>query len=164
MLDLIDNLYNAWVSRNNSLDEASGQSTPAENGTFDSLVEGLTKPGVLNLSFITEFVKENLGTLMSVLDSLWIVLKGNFSLIVNILTAIFSVLLVGGTAVLNFLVNSVRCDFKPLLNRIFINRLLLFPDYIFHCIGVFAVCQREAVQAGGTGRKHAAVYWWNGSW
>ncbi|KAG1678137.1 Transmembrane protein 245 [Nymphon striatum] len=72
-----------------------------------SLVEGLKKPGVLNLSFISEFAKENLGTLMSVMDSLWVVLRGNFSLIINLVTAIFSVLLVGGTAVLNFFVNSI---------------------------------------------------------
>ncbi|KAG1678138.1 Transmembrane protein 245 [Nymphon striatum] len=46
-------------------------------------------------------------TVSAVMDSLWVVLRGNFSLIINLVTAIFSVLLVGGTAVLNFFVNSI---------------------------------------------------------
>jgi len=55
-----------------------------------------------------QFAKENVGTLSSLLESLWEILKGNISLVFYSVLTLFSVVLGGGSAVINFLVNSVR--------------------------------------------------------
>lgn len=44
---------------------------------------------------------------MSLLDSIWVILKGNISLVLGSVSAFISVLLGGGTAVLNFILNMV---------------------------------------------------------
>ena len=48
-------------------------------------------------------------TLLQVVDSLWAVLKGNISLVLNVLTATLSLLFGGGTALLNFFLSMVSC-------------------------------------------------------
>jgi len=63
---------------------------------------------LLNLDGLMQFAKENVGTLSSLLESLWEILKGNISLVFYSVLTLFSVVLGGGSAVINFLVNSVR--------------------------------------------------------
>lgn len=62
---------------------------------------------MFNIQGITEFVKQNIGTFMSLLESVWSILKGNISLVLGSFSAFVSVLLGGGTAVLNFILNVV---------------------------------------------------------
>ena len=54
------------------------------------------------------FGRENVGMIMSIAQSVWTIVKGNFSLVLHSATAMISILMVGGNAILNFLVNSVR--------------------------------------------------------
>ena len=63
---------------------------------------------LLNLDGLIQFAKENVGMLSSLLESLWDLLRGNVSLLFQSSVTIFSVVLGGGTAVINFLINSVQ--------------------------------------------------------
>lgn len=54
------------------------------------------------------WAKSNVGMLMEVSDSIWMVLKANLSLLFSTLTTLFSVLLGSGQTMLKFLFNSVR--------------------------------------------------------
>lgn len=63
---------------------------------------------MFNIKGLTEFVKQNIGTFMSVLESVWSILKGNFSIVIGSFSALISIVLGGGTAVLNFILNMVN--------------------------------------------------------
>lgn len=52
-------------------------------------------------------MKQNIGTFMSLLESVWSILKGNINLVVAFFSAFISILFGGGTAVLNFVLNVV---------------------------------------------------------
>lgn len=56
---------------------------------------------------IQNFVKENIGIFMSVLDSVWSIVKGNMSVILRILTELFYIILMSGSAVFNFTLSMV---------------------------------------------------------
>lgn len=56
---------------------------------------------------IQNFIKENIGTFMSVLDSIWNIVKGNMSVILTIFTELFYIILMSGTAVFNFVLSMV---------------------------------------------------------
>lgn len=62
---------------------------------------------MFNVQGLVEFFKQNIGTFMSVLESLWSILKGNLTILVGSFSALVSILLGGGTAVLNFILNVV---------------------------------------------------------
>ena len=59
------------------------------------------------MSFLTEVVRENLGTVVSVLESVWAIVLSNLSLCISTLTAASSLLLGGSLSILNALINSV---------------------------------------------------------
>lgn len=61
----------------------------------------------LNITVLMNYGRENVGTVFSILDSVWTLLKGNLSLVFKSTTAILSILIGGGTTILNFFVNSV---------------------------------------------------------
>lgn len=56
---------------------------------------------------IQNFIKENIGIFMSVLDSIWNIVKGNMSVILTIFTELFYIILMSGTAVFNFVLSMV---------------------------------------------------------
>lgn len=62
----------------------------------------------LNVTVLVNYGRENIGSIFSILDSIWTILKGNLSLVFKSTTAILSVLMGGGTAILNFFVNGVN--------------------------------------------------------
>lgn len=102
MLELWDKVYQAWTDSSNH--HASDTDTQG-GGLMGKIVEELKAPGFFNLSALTDFVKENIGTFMAVIDASWTVLKGNISLAISALTATVSLLFGGGTALLNFLIS-----------------------------------------------------------
>lgn len=59
------------------------------------------------MTSIQNFAKENIGILMSVLDSLWGIVKGNMSVILTVFTELFYIVLMSGSAVLNFVLSTV---------------------------------------------------------
>lgn len=64
-------------------------------------------PELFNVNAMVGFAKENVETLMSVLESVWSILKGNLSLAFYSFTALIGIVFGGGTAVLNFILNMV---------------------------------------------------------
>ncbi|XP_065189373.1 transmembrane protein 245-like [Sycon ciliatum] len=75
-----------------------------------SNVSGLSASEVssqINMTSVFTTVSSNMGTLHTLLDSAWVVVKGNAKLLMGVVTAILSVLLDSGTAVLNLAVNVV---------------------------------------------------------
>lgn len=98
-LELWDRAYHLWVARNATDDPALPQGP-----SWDAVTESLRN---LDFSLFTSFVRDNIGTLMSVSESIWSILKGNISVVLSLVTTAFSILFGGGTAVLNFVLNFV---------------------------------------------------------
>ncbi|KAK4309698.1 hypothetical protein Pmani_018695 [Petrolisthes manimaculis] len=107
VVEVWDRVYQAWVVAH---PPSPGPQVTSEavQLSFDSLVDGLRKtPGVVSISFVTEVVRENLGTVMSVLESLWSLVLGNLSLAISTLTAAASLLLGGSLSILNALISVI---------------------------------------------------------
>ncbi|KAF5293264.1 hypothetical protein FQR65_LT11004 [Abscondita terminalis] len=106
VLELWDRLYQTWMSSDNI--HGPQVTTTAIQYSWDAFVDDIQKsPEMFNVQGITEFVKQNIGTFMSLLESVWSILKGNISLVVGSFSAFMSVLFGGGTAVLNFILNMI---------------------------------------------------------
>lgn len=99
MLELWDRAYHLWVARNATTDPALPHAP-----SWDTFMDALRN---LDFSLLTSFVRDNIGTFMSVFESIWNVLKGNISVVLSVVTTTLSVLFGGGTAVLNFVLNFV---------------------------------------------------------
>lgn len=98
-LELWDRAYHLWVARNATDDPALPQGP-----SWDALTDSLRN---LDFSLFSSFVRDNIGTLMSVFESIWALLKGNISVVLSLVTTTLSILFGGGTAVLNFVLNFV---------------------------------------------------------
>ncbi|KMQ90197.1 transmembrane protein c9orf5 [Lasius niger] len=110
VLELWDRLYQAWMMSNvdpnfvgPTVDTVSAYS--AWENFKDSF--GKMPLHLFNVTSIQNFAKENIGILMSVLDSIWSIVKGNMSVILTIFTELFYIILMSGSAVFNFVLNTV---------------------------------------------------------
>lgn len=67
------------------------------------LVELLTvaQQGIISL------IKTNIGTLLEVIDSIWLIVKQNLNILTSITGTLSSIILGGGSAVVEFLLNTV---------------------------------------------------------
>ena len=102
ILSVWDRLVQSYMDRNN---EGIGPRVPTES-VLTTLDEIVTTSGV-TYSGIFAWAKSNLGVLMEVSDSLWIVLKANLNLLFSTFTTFFGVILGGGHQIFKFLFNSV---------------------------------------------------------
>ncbi|XP_042878565.1 transmembrane protein 245-like isoform X5 [Penaeus japonicus] len=108
VVELWDRVYQAWVSAHPTPPTSPKVTSEAVALSFDTLVDGLRKTsGVVSFSFLSEVLKDNLGTVVSVLESVWTILLGNLSLAVSALTAAASLLLGGSLSLLNALISVV---------------------------------------------------------
>ncbi|XP_018058918.1 PREDICTED: transmembrane protein 245 isoform X1 [Atta colombica] len=110
VLELWDRLYQAWMMSNMdpnlvgpTVDAMSAYS--AWESFKDSI--GKTPIHLFNMTSIQNFAKENIGILTSVFDSVWSIVKGNISVILTIFTELFYIVLMSGSAVLNFVLSTV---------------------------------------------------------
>lgn len=74
---------------------------------------------------LISLIKTNIGTLLEVTDSIWLIVKQNLNVLVTIVGALFSLLLGGGHAVITFLINAVCVAIFPVSVSI-IDFLLIF--------------------------------------
>ena len=101
ILEIWDRAYHLWLIRNTNETDSI-----IHKGPYDvyRLWDAVTK---LDLSLIFNIVKENIDTLLSVLDSVWLLLKGNFTLLFTAIAAVFSTLFGGGLGLMNLGLNFV---------------------------------------------------------
>ena len=104
VLEIWDRAYHLWLIRNADDTEAVPKKGPYD---FHKLYNALT---TLDVNLCFNIVKENIDLLLSVLDSVWLVLKGNISLLLSAITAVFSILLGGGLGLMNLGLSFVRID------------------------------------------------------
>lgn len=80
------------------------------------------------MTSIQNFAKENIGILMSVLDSVWSLVKGNMSVILSIFTELTYIVLMSGSALLNFTLSMVKIIYPKLFN-FFLQTLFAFKIF-----------------------------------
>ncbi|CAG5130480.1 unnamed protein product [Candidula unifasciata] len=108
-LEMWDKLYETMLLR----EQATNTSAVAKPGlqeltSIGSLWQTISSgKGIFQITWIVDFVKENLDMFMSVWESIWMVLKSNMNLFFTVITTILSALLGGGTAILNFVISAI---------------------------------------------------------
>ncbi|PNF24150.1 Transmembrane protein 245 [Cryptotermes secundus] len=108
ILELWDRVYQAWLMSSTEPSVGPTVTTGAVFSSWNNFIDGMQKtPELFNVNAMVTFAKENVETLMSVLDSVWSILKGNLSLAFYSFTALIGIVFGGGTAVLNFILNMV---------------------------------------------------------
>ncbi|KAG7202551.1 hypothetical protein KM043_009747 [Ampulex compressa] len=110
VLELWDRLYQAWMMSNENPNLIGPTvDVMAAYSVWESFKDsiGKTPLQLFNMTNIQNFVKENIGIFMSVLDSIWSIVKGNMSVILTIFTELFYIILMSGSAVLNFVLSMV---------------------------------------------------------
>jgi hypothetical protein len=103
ILSVWDLLIQSYMDRNNH-DNIVGPRVTADSlrTTIDEIViNPVTKAGLIG------WVKSNLGMLLEVADSLWILLRTNINVLMSLFSSMFSVVLGGGHAVIKFLFHTV---------------------------------------------------------
>ncbi|KAL5009474.1 hypothetical protein ScPMuIL_011779 [Solemya velum] len=110
VLDIWDRMYESWLARNAIPSSPSTEKKDdfqwfsGDVTSLKSVWEFITNWDGFN--DIVVFVKDNIGTFMSVLESIWAVLMGNMNIVFSILASSVSILFGGGTAVLNFVIST----------------------------------------------------------
>jgi predicted PurR-regulated permease PerM len=103
---LWDRVYQSWMSS----DDTNGPKVTqdAVRISWENFMSDIQRsPEMFNLNGIVDFAKQNVGTLLSLLESVWSIVKGNIGLVLGSFSAFLSVILGGGTAVLNFILNGI---------------------------------------------------------
>ncbi|XP_065088791.1 transmembrane protein 245 isoform X2 [Ochlerotatus camptorhynchus] len=103
ILSVWDRLIQSWMDRNNG-DGLVGPRVTSQSirTTIDEIfINPITKAGIIG------FVKSNIGMLLEVADSLWILLRTNLTLLASAIGTLVSVILGGGHAVLKFLFHTI---------------------------------------------------------
>jgi predicted PurR-regulated permease PerM len=118
LLEVWDRSYQMWLSRDKTEDASQDIILDASQSGFikpkhihnssdynwNTLLDALK---TLNFGLCFNVLKENVDTVFSVLESVWMILKGNLSIMFSIVTAITSLLLSGSSALLNGALNFI---------------------------------------------------------
>lgn len=122
MVEFWDRAYVLWLNNRNpngtiSIDVNGTAVNSSHSGFVNSTLKGGHKPydwdrlfdalQSLNFTLCAQIFKQNWDTLVSVMDSVITVLKGNLSLVLGMITATISLLIVGGNVLMNFIIDLV---------------------------------------------------------
>ncbi|XP_071788406.1 transmembrane protein 245-like isoform X2 [Asterias amurensis] len=109
VLQLWDQLYVHIAAKNETLEELDDDKHRFLSGSVDISWDGVKKTfnklDDIEVGGFVDTIKDNLETVKSVVESIWLVLIGNISLLFTILTALLSFVFEGSTALLNFIIS-----------------------------------------------------------
>lgn len=108
ILELWDRVYQSWVSGHFASAVGPQVDGSAVQDSWDNFVNDMSStPGVFDYTGIITWVKANVGTLSAIATSMWAPLASNVSLLAGSLGAFTSLLLCGGSALINMFINLV---------------------------------------------------------
>ena len=118
LLELWDRVYQYWLSKhenmtldgNDNIDHSNVKFGPqiSEDAIASSVEEVIHRVlATLDLSAFSQFTMNNMGTLISVVDQGWTLLKGNVGFAMTIITEILRILFHGGSGMVNFMLSMI---------------------------------------------------------
>lgn len=108
ILELWDRVYQSWVSGHFTSTVGPQVDGAAIQDSWDNLVNDVSNaPGMFDYSGIVAWVQANVGTLSAIATSIWAPLASNVSLLAGSVGAFTSLLLCGGSALINMFINLV---------------------------------------------------------
>ncbi len=106
VLEVWDRLYQYWLDCKRQMDDHDSTAGPTvTRGAVASSLEELMAG--LSWSSAAQFFKDNMGTMTSVMEQTWSVVKDNAGLVATVLAEAAKLLLLGGSGVVNFTVSVI---------------------------------------------------------